>query len=142
MLTGGATKRFRDLEVIFKDGEAAEQMYFVNKGKIQISKNMSGVMTKIAVLEEGELFGEMALFEPGFRSATATAVGNVELLEYDKAAFLQAVEEDPELALTIMKVLSQRLRSIDSELVKINTKGLISKDQSYRLNRYTFASSY
>ena len=61
--------------IIFAEGEAGERMYVVLDGKVKLGHTSpDGRESLLAVLGPGEVFGELSLFDPGPRTATATAV--------------------------------------------------------------------
>ncbi len=138
----GVEKTFRDLEVIFEEGDNGNELFRIKKGQINISKKMKGIMTQIAVLREGDFLGEMAIVENEPRSATAIAKGKTVIVVYTKDAFVESVKNNPELALSLLKIMSNRIRNIDNELTKLNTKGLLPKDEAQKIKRYTYANTY
>ena len=71
---------------------------------------------RLAVLGEGEFFGEMAVFDRDVRSATVRALGKVQVMTVDKATFLRRISEDPTLAFRIIKKMSGRIRDLNNEL--------------------------
>ena len=73
------------------------------------------------MLEEGDVFGEMALFQQQPRSATVRASGEARVLTVDKRIFLRRVHEDPSFAYLILQKMSQRIRDLDTELVRMKT---------------------
>jgi CRP-like cAMP-binding protein len=70
----------------------------------------------VAVLGEGDFFGEMALFDQEVRSATVRARGEVRLLTLEKKSFLRRIHEDPSLAFRIMEKMSHRIRELNGAL--------------------------
>ncbi|MGE0028456.1 MAG: Crp/Fnr family transcriptional regulator [Thermoleophilia bacterium] len=93
-------------DVIFTQGDRAEQAYVVRSGTVAIV--LEG--REVERLEEGAMFGEMAIIESEARSATATAVTDVELAVIDRRAFRRLVAETPFFAENVMKVMAARLR--------------------------------
>lgn len=75
------------------------------------------------MLGEGDVFGEMALFERQPRSAAVRALGDVRALTVDKKTFLRQVHEDPSLAFRILQKMSRRIRELDAELVRLQSGG-------------------
>lgn len=140
MKGNGIEKKYQDLEVIFKEGQLGEEIYFIVKGGVTISKNYRGIMTKIAELGEGEFFGEMSLFISEPRTATVMARGRTIVAAYDKAAFITAINDDPDKAFNVIETLGKRLAVINEEMTKLNTKGLLPKDEAVKLSRYTYSS--
>jgi voltage-gated potassium channel len=92
-------------EEIFKIGESAEGMYFIERGQVAII-NGSGVT--ITTLNEGAFFGEMALVHNRPRGASARAVAYTELYMLDRSSFNRAMERHPEFAKTMKETTKIR----------------------------------
>lgn len=138
----GEKRTYRDLEVIFREGDSGNEMYFIKSGKVKITKKLQGVIAKIAVLEAGDFLGEMALWENHPRSATATAIGKVEAIAYEREALAQGIKEDPQVAFEMLAAMGQRLRKVDEEVTRLIAKGLLPKAEAEKIRRYTFAGTY
>jgi CRP/FNR family transcriptional regulator, cyclic AMP receptor protein len=109
VLTGNgiATRSARAGEVIFKEGDAADQLFVIKSGEVGIQ---SGNRT-LAELSANHIFGEMALIDDAPRSATAVARTDVELVPISEKQFLFLVSQTPFFALKVMRVLARRLRA-------------------------------
>jgi CRP/FNR family transcriptional regulator, cyclic AMP receptor protein len=124
------TERFAKETVIFEEGEAGGELYLILKGKIRISRHLSIVKEEaLAVLEEGQAFGEMAVIEDCvLRSATARAHDACTLLVLKKEPFQQLLRNDRELAHAILwnvvKQLSSRLRATTDKMMLLLGTGL------------------
>ena len=94
-------------EVIFKEGDAADQLFVIKSGEVGIQ---SGNRT-LAELSANHIFGEMALIDDAPRSATAVARTDVELVPISEKQFLFLVSQTPFFALKVMRVLARRLRA-------------------------------
>ena len=121
MVTGGLGKVYGDGEEIVRQGETGDCMYVIQTGQTEAIQGKEGKAVRLAVLGEGDVFGEMALFERKPRSATVRALGEVRVLTIDKKTFLRRVHEDPSLAFLILQKMSWRIRELDNELVRIKT---------------------
>ena len=67
--------RLRRGEVLFHEGDEGDRLYIVTDGKIKLGRSSAdGRENLLAILGPGQMFGELSLFDPGPRSATATAV--------------------------------------------------------------------
>jgi len=111
-------------EVLFKEGDDGKALYIIRDGEIQVSKNIKGIKEKVlALLGPGSMVGEMALLETEKRSATAVANQNSKVLEITRADFTSLIEINPTAGFKIMyniaKLLSNRLRRMDDEFIKI-----------------------
>src|SRR4030042_430857 len=71
---------FKKGDYIFREGDLADVMYMIHKGKVQISKGTGTFNEKIRILGEGEFIGEMAVINSKPRSASAVAVENCVLI--------------------------------------------------------------
>ena len=93
-------------DVILTEGEHGDVLYFVLEGRVRVKKGSK----IIAELGAREIFGEMALLDPGPRSATVEAVSDVILLSIGRDDFDDIMRERPEVPIGVMKVLVRRLR--------------------------------
>ena len=114
-------KTYRDGEVIVRQGETGDCMYVIQKGKAEVLHEKEGKEVRLAVLGEGDVFGEMALFEREARSATVRALGDVRALTVDKRLFLREVHQDPSLAFRILEKMSHRVRELDAEMFRLKS---------------------
>lgn len=114
-------KKYRDGEAIIRQGEPGDCMYVIQGGQVEVLLDKEGKEIRLAVLGEGDVFGEMAIFDREVRSATVRALGEVRVLTVDKRTFLRRVHEDPSFAFRILQRMSQRIRALDAELFKLRT---------------------
>ena len=124
---------YRAGETIVRQGEVGDCMYVIQSGSVEIIKEEAGREVCLAELGEGDFFGEMALFEKDVRSATVRALGDVRVLTVDHKILLRKIHEDPSLAFRIIRKLSQRIRGLDAELLRIT--GLRLEEQVQALHR-------
>jgi CRP-like cAMP-binding protein len=101
------TVSFADRGVVFVKGDRGEFAYLVKTGSVEIRS--SGRAMELVC--PGGLFGEMALIDSGPRSASAVALGTTELIVIDRATFERIIQEVPDFAMSVMKLMSRRLRS-------------------------------
>ena len=123
MSKGDLGKIYRDGEVIIRQGDLGDCMYVIQEGKAQVLRETNGIEVQLAVLNEGDFFGEMAIFDHEVRSATVRAAGEVRVLTIDKRTFLRRITEDPSVAFRIVEKMSHRIRELDAELVRLKTEG-------------------
>ena len=96
---------------IFLKGDPGDSLYIIRQGRVKIGLiNSEGKDLIINIYGEGEVFGEMSLFDGLARSATATAMVKVEALQLSRADFAAALAALPALATKIIALLSRRLR--------------------------------
>jgi len=115
-------EKYHDGQVIFCEHEYGEKAYVILKGSVRITKFVNDNEVLLAVLKEGDVFGEMSILENRPRSATATAVGDVELLYIKKENFESMVHTRPEIGTKIIELLSDRIWAIYRQLANIVLK--------------------
>jgi CRP-like cAMP-binding protein len=118
---GALGKVYRNGESIVRQGESGDCMYVIQAGQVEVLQEREGKEIRLSVLDEGDVFGEMALFEREARSATVRALGDARVLTVDKKTFLRRVHEDPSFAFRILQKMSHRIRELDAELVRVKT---------------------
>ena len=96
---------------IFKEGETGDCMYIIQQGNIKIHKGN----TTLAILKEKEVFGELSLLDADTRSASATADTDCILYKIDQEPFYELMDERPEIANGFIKILCQRLRTMNEK---------------------------
>jgi len=119
MVSGALGKVYQDGQAIVCQGNTGESMYVVQSGKVEVVQNTAGGGEQhLAFLEAGDFFGEMSVFEKEVRSATVRAVGEARVLKVDKKTLLRRIREDPLLAVNLLKTMSHRIRSLNTELAR------------------------
>ena len=104
---GVATRSFKAGEMIFKEGDPADELYVIQEGRV-------GVQTgnrRLDTLDSKTIFGEMALVDNEPRSAAAIAITDVKLVPVSERQFLFLVSETPYFALKVMRLMARRLRA-------------------------------
>jgi CRP-like cAMP-binding protein len=99
---------------VFHKDDAGSTLYIVKSGQVKISApSPEGEEAILAILADGDFFGELSILDGKPRSATATAMEDTTAYALDRSDFLDLVRADPELAIEILATLSQRLRRTD-----------------------------
>ncbi|HEX9702665.1 MAG TPA: cyclic nucleotide-binding domain-containing protein, partial [Rhodospirillales bacterium] len=107
------TKSFADGNIIFREGETSDSAFEIVSGNVEITKSGDDGQVRLALLGKGEMFGEMGILDQGTRSATARALGPVVVNAISRKDFLAGVRDKPEMALSVMGKLVERLRGAD-----------------------------
>jgi hypothetical protein len=103
-------------EEIFREGDPGSEMFIIQEGQVEIVRHFEGGPRRLALLEKGDFFGEMALLDEQPRIATARAVSEASAVVITGATFTQMLRNEPEIAIRIMRKLSLRLREADQLL--------------------------
>ncbi|MDQ6649935.1 MAG: Crp/Fnr family transcriptional regulator [Actinomycetota bacterium] len=117
--------------VVFGEGEQGDTLYILLAGKIKIGRAAAdGRENMIALLGPGDLFGELSLFDPGPRTATATALTDAELAALHHDALRPWLSTHPQVAERLLRVLARRLRRTNdamADLVFTDVPGRVAK---------------
>ena len=95
-------------EVIMREGEAGDSLYIIRSGSVSVRLGVDGLEKEVAVLGEGDFFGEMSLMTGEPRRATVVAKADAECYVIDRALFQQILRNNAKLADEIGKLLSER----------------------------------
>ncbi|MBB3110794.1 CRP-like cAMP-binding protein/di/tricarboxylate transporter [Paenibacillus phyllosphaerae] len=103
-------------QTLFEQGDYGESMFIIERGTAQLYSQQGGARQPLAVLGEGDSFGEMALFTGEARSATVVAVTEITLYEIDRDTFDQLIAEHQVISAYFIKLLSSRLTATNDRL--------------------------
>lgn len=112
----------RDLEmrrgdVLFREGDDPDELFVVLSGRIAIAnKSIDGRESMVALMEEGDLFGEMGLFDGRGRSAEARALETSVVTAVPYGPVRNLYQDDPALLWRVVAMLAGRLRTMDTAL--------------------------
>jgi CRP/FNR family transcriptional regulator len=124
-------KRVPRSGVIFSEGEPGDRMYVILDGKVKLGQTSpDGRESLLAVLGPGEVFGELSLFDPGPRTATATAVTDTVVVGLGHVDLRPWLTGRPEVAEALLQALAQRLRRTNealADLVFSDVPGRVAK---------------
>jgi CRP-like cAMP-binding protein len=107
---GAPVLEFKAGEVIFDKEDSADVMYIIKSGKVEIRLGNRLLET----VSPNNIFGEMALVDPAPRSATAIAATDVQIVPVSEKQFAFLVSQTPYFALKVLRVMTRRLRTMDS----------------------------
>ncbi|GAA1241538.1 MAG: Crp/Fnr family transcriptional regulator [Oryzihumus sp.] len=129
-------------DILFHEGDQGDRLYVIREGKIKLGRTSSdGRENLLAILGPGEMFGELSLFDPGPRTATATAVAETQLIGLGHDNLQAFLTDRPEVAATLLAALARRLRRTNetlADLVFTDVPGRVAKallDLSSRFGR-------
>jgi CRP-like cAMP-binding protein len=97
---------------IFTQGQEGRSLYIVVSGRVRVHVGDRD----LAQLKQGTCFGEMSLFDAQPRSASITTLENCNCLMLTQLQLYDAIDETPEIAVNIIRLLSRRIRELNSKL--------------------------
>ena len=105
-------------ETIFSKGDPGDSLYVIVDGKVRVHDGER----LLNYLGERDVFGELALLDPEPRSATVTAIEATRLFRLDQMPFYELMEERPEIAAGIIRILTGRLRNRESDITQLDAR--------------------
>ena len=105
---------------IFAQGEYGDALHIIVSGRVAIQQagRRRGSITRLATLGPKEYFAEMSIFDNAPHSADAVALEPTELLLVRQAPLVALIKHQPDLGLSLLKVMSQRLRQANAQLAE------------------------
>ena len=118
-------------EILFHEGEFGDHLFLILEGKVKLGHaSTDGRESLMAVLGPGEMFGELRLFDPGLRAATATALTQARVLSLGNTQLMPWLAGRPEVAAALLQALARRLRRTNeamADLVFSDVPGRVAK---------------
>ena len=108
-------------QFIFLEDSEGEQCFFVVQGSVKVTRlSKDGREVILAMLNEGDFFGEMALLDGESRSANVIALEKTEVLTLNRADFLVVLHDYPQIAIQLLKEMGHRLRKSDRQIASLS----------------------
>ena len=109
-------KTFSNGEIIIKQGDTGNTFFQLLEGKVGVYKNYEQAdQVQVAILEQGQYFGEMAVIENYPRSTTVVAEGDVKVIEIAAEELNEYISQNPDKILEIMKLLGKRIDAMTND---------------------------
>ncbi|MBI3585765.1 MAG: cyclic nucleotide-binding domain-containing protein [Ignavibacteriales bacterium] len=120
-------REYQPAEPVFFQGDPGLGMYIVQEGEISITiAGKDGGEKELAVLSEGDFFGELALLDESPRSATAICRTKCSLIGFFRPDLFELIEKKRDLGIKIVlklaEIVAERLRKTDRELSKLKNQ--------------------
>ncbi|PLW76267.1 cyclic nucleotide-binding domain-containing protein [Cohaesibacter celericrescens] len=120
LLAFGAESRvYRAKQVIFRQGDLADSGFVIIEGQVRMTISQDGLDQDSQILGAGSLIGEMALMAETRRSAMATTLEDVKVIQLRRALFRRVMDEYPDLAALLHGRLATRLNNMVRDLDQI-----------------------
>jgi CRP-like cAMP-binding protein len=116
---------------LFHEGEPGDSLYIVLAGKVKLGRRSSdGRENLVAIMGPADQFGELSLFDPGPRTATAVVVTDARLARLPKDALHKWAQDRPQIAMQLLRVVARRLRRTNTmlaDLIFVDVPGRVAK---------------
>jgi CRP-like cAMP-binding protein len=108
---------FARRQIVFAEGEPADRLYIIISGKVKIShRRPDGREHLLAIMGPPDIFGELAVFDPGPRTASATTLTEVRAVSLDRDTLRGWMADRPEVAEQLLRLLARRVRRTNNKL--------------------------
>jgi CRP/FNR family transcriptional regulator, cyclic AMP receptor protein len=115
---GKTIARYREGEVVFAQGNSADAVFYIQKGRVKLTVvSEQGKEAIIAILEPGHFFGEGCLNGHALRLATTTAMDDCVITRIAKATMIATMHDEPDFSHLFMAHLLQRNGRIEEDLI-------------------------
>ncbi|TDT67866.1 CRP-like cAMP-binding protein [Hypnocyclicus thermotrophus] len=129
-------KNFNNGDIIFCEYEKQSKLYFIISGRVKITKIRKNEEKVLAYIGANQFIGEMAVFEDKPRTATIIAEEDTKVLEFDKDSFFEILKLAPDIAVSLVKVLSNRRYNTEKQLEIILEENSERKILRYIYEKY------
>jgi CRP-like cAMP-binding protein len=125
---------------IFVEGEPGDRLYIIVSGKVKIVRSApDGRENLLTILGPSDMFGELAIFDPGPRTSSVTTVTQVRAVSMDREALRTWISGRPEIAEQLLRVLARRLRRTNNnlgDLIFTDVPGRVAKQLLQLVQRF------
>ena len=118
---------FANREELFRAGEPADCAYVIMEGEVEVMADTAAGEVVAVTLSKNELFGEMGVLSNAPRSATIRAKGNVLALRITDEAFVKLLRDNPDVALDVLRQLSDKLARSHKQFEDLQSRLLTSE---------------
>ena len=119
----GSRKTFKKESVVLFEHETGSALFVIVEGKVKISRvSDDGREVILTILNESDFFGEMAIIDGLSRSANVTAMEDSELFIIQRNDFIGLLQTHPEISISLLKELTQRMRAADLKIKSLSLK--------------------
>jgi CRP/FNR family transcriptional regulator, cyclic AMP receptor protein len=116
--TAKTVHQYRDKQSVFSQGDPADAVFYIQKGRVKLTVvSEGGKEAVIAVLQQGDFFGEGCLAAQPLRISSAAAMQNLTVMRLEKTTMVGLLHQEPEFAEMFIAYLLSRNIRIEEDLV-------------------------
>jgi uncharacterized membrane protein len=125
--------KLQEGETLFRTGDIGESLFLVRAGEVELFiKDTAGQKIVLTVAQPNDFFGEIALLDAGPRSATAQALTEAELIEFDRGDLLLLFQKKPDAGLSMLAAMGAMTRKAD-ELLRTRVSRNVNEEIEEKL---------
>ncbi|MBF0430292.1 MAG: cyclic nucleotide-binding domain-containing protein [Fibrobacteria bacterium] len=115
-------RQFAKGEVLIKENDPGDTAYIIERGKVEVTREVNGKRIHLTYLNGGETVGEMSVIDEKPRSATVTAVEETVVREVHRDGLFQTLKAHPDVSLNLLSALFERLREANMTILHLQSK--------------------
>lgn len=112
-------------ETVFEEGDPGDQLYIVQSGEVELTRETSEHQRVVARVGPGDFFGELGVVLGGTRTARAVAVSSTRLIALDRETLEGMCLEQPAIAIRMIRILVSRLIEAERRLSILGADDLL-----------------
>jgi hypothetical protein len=110
---------YKEGTLISREGELSDHLYVIADGSLKIVKIKNNIKTILSIIEKGETYGEIGLFNQAPRSASAVANEDCDLWVIQRSALKKLLLDMPDIAYNLLEVFSEKLRKSGEDVAQL-----------------------
>ncbi len=107
-------------QIVFSEGDSPDGVYYITQGRVQVNRMINGISQTIAELEEGDIFGELAMIDDSPRSATIIATEDTWLYTLQRKIFEQKLKALDHLMYTVFLRMALCIKNMNLQIENLN----------------------
>jgi CRP/FNR family cyclic AMP-dependent transcriptional regulator len=108
------TREYRNQEIIFRQGDPADAMFYIQDGNVKVTvASRRGKRAVLAILRQGDFFGERCLVRRSLRMSTATAIHQSTIARVKRKTIVRIMQQEPAFAKLVISYLLARIVRIE-----------------------------
>jgi len=114
------SREYRNKETIFSQGDASDAMFYIQDGNVKLTvTSRSGKRAVLAILRQGDFFGERCLVSRSLRTFTATAIQQSTVARVKRSTMVRIIQQEPGFAQLVISYLLSRILRVEEDFVDL-----------------------
>jgi len=114
------SREYRNKETIFSQGDASDAMFYIQDGNVKLTvTSRRGKRAVLAILRQGDFFGERCLVSRSLRTFTATAIQQSTVARVKRSTMVRIIQQEPGFAQLVISYLLSRILRVEEDFVDL-----------------------